>query len=199
MGGYRAGRASWVDPGFYPISSHLSDGFDETVSPVFLVDVGGGQGHDLHELHTKYGTYPGNLILQDQAGVVSQIPKDPKPPFEAIVHDFFTSQPVHYARDYFPHFILHDWSDEDCVKILSHVTPAMKKGYSKLLLYKIAIPELGAEWPATSMDWLMLVLGGTRERRLSEWEALLGRVGLKVVAVYTYEGATESVIEAELA
>ncbi|KAI4148123.1 MAG: hypothetical protein LQ340_005230 [Diploschistes diacapsis] len=159
--GYRAGR-----PSFYPISERLAGSFDPTVSPMMLVDVGGGQGHDLGELKAKYPDLPGK---QDQSDVVL---KASEKGYEATAHDFFTAQPVKHARAYYLHSVLHDWSYEDRAKILQHIVPAMKSGYSKMLLNEIAVPEQGASWTVTSMDWFMMALGAMRERKRKEWEAI---------------------------
>ena len=198
MGGYRAGRPSWLDPGFYSVSERLASGYDSTASEVLLVDVGGGQGHDMEDLLAKHTNLPGSLILQDQPDVVSKISPSPRG-FEAMAHNFFTVQPVRHARAYYLHSVLHDWSDKDSVKILKQILPAMKSGYSKLLLNEIVVPEKGASWPVTSMDWLMMALGGMKERTMKDWEAILHQAGLKIVKVFTYELSAESLIEAEVA
>lgn len=198
MGGYRAGRPSWADAGFYPVRERLSDAFDAASSPVLLVDVGGGQGHDLQELRAKHPDLLGKLVLQDQADVIAKVDAHDGA-FEAVPHDFFTPQPVRGARAYYLHSVLHDWSDADCLRILRAIAPAMKKGYSRVLLNEIAVPEQGAGWPVTSMDWLMMALGAMRERTMREWEGILEQAGLRVVRVFTYEMSAESLIEAELA
>lgn len=198
MGAYRAGKPSWVDPGFYPVSERLATGFDESDgSGVMLVDVGGGRGHDLQELKEKHPSLPGRLILQDQADVVSTVSGEGV--FEATAHDFFTPQPVNNARAYYLHSVLHDWGDDDCVRILEQLRPAMKPGYSKLLVNEIIVPGRNAPWPTTSMDQLVFVLGAMAERTESSWENILERAGFKVTHVYNYEMGSESLIEAELA
>ena len=70
MSAYRAGKPSWADPGFYPVTERLFDGFDSSVSDLLPVDVGGGMGHDLVELKEKYPKLPGKLILQDRLSTV---------------------------------------------------------------------------------------------------------------------------------
>ncbi|CCL98008.1 uncharacterized protein FIBRA_00001 [Fibroporia radiculosa] len=40
-------------------------------------------------------------------------------------HDFFTAQPVRGAEAYLLRYILHIWSDENCVTILKHLKDAM--------------------------------------------------------------------------
>ena len=36
----------------------------------------------------------------------------------------------------------------------------MAPGYSKVLINEYVVPDFGAAWPMTSMDWLMMALGG---------------------------------------
>lgn len=195
MAAYRAGKPSWVDPGFYPVSERLAEGVDD--NGVLLVDVGGGRGHDLQELKEKHPSLPGRLILQDQADVISTVSGGNI--FEATTHDFFTPQPVKNARAYFLHSVLHDWGDDDCVKILEQLRPALKPGYSRLLINEIIVPDRNPTWPVTSMDQLVFVLGAMRERTEAHWRNILKRAGFKVVKIYNYEMGSESLIEAELA
>ncbi len=93
MSGYRAGKSSWVDPGFYPVEEHLGTGMKRGTEEVLLVDVGGGLGHDLELLKEKHEHLPGRLILQDKEEVLSQTPPKNNV-FEKMTHDFFTRQPV---------------------------------------------------------------------------------------------------------
>lgn len=199
MSAYRAGRTSWLNPGFYPVQERLGDQFNSTYSEVLLVDVGGGLGHDLQDLRKRYPGIPGKLVLQDRAEVVSEISTTTTDQtFQAISHDFFTPQPVKGARAYYLHSVLHDWSDDDCVKILEALKPALKEGYSTVLINELVVPSQKAEWPVTSMDHLMMVLGGMRERTEAEWRALLKRAGFKVLKIYSVDMGSESLIEAEL-
>ena len=88
--------------------------------------------------------------------------------------------------------------DASCVKILQNIVPAMSPVYSKLLINEYVVPDVGATWPITSMDLLMLALATVKERTKKQWTALLGQSGLiKVVGIWTYEQGTESLIEAE--
>ncbi|KAI2780782.1 putative O-methyltransferase [Daldinia loculata] len=199
MSAYRAGKPSWVDQGFYPIEERLVEGFDANTggNDVLLVDVGGGLGHDLRELKEKHPSLPGKLILQDRPEVISAVSSGGV--FEATAHDFFTPQPVKEARAYYLHSVLHDWDDDDCVRILEQLRPAMKLGYSKLLVNEIIVPDRNPTWPVTSMDQLVFVLGAMGERTEARWEDILKRAGFKVVHIYSYEMGSESLIEAELA
>ncbi|KAI1208147.1 putative O-methyltransferase [Annulohypoxylon truncatum] len=197
MAAYRAGKPSWVDPGFYPISERLIEGFDAgSGDGVILVDVGGGLGHDLQELKEKHPSLPGKLILQDRSEVISTVSAGA---FQATAHDFFTPQPVKDARAYYLHSVLHDWGDDDCVKILEQLKPALKPGYSRLLINEIIVPDRNPTWPVTSMDQLVFVLGAMGERTEKHWESILKRAGFKISRIYNYEMGSESLIEADLA
>lgn len=78
-----------MDEGFYPLKERLgADTPNDEENPVFLVDVGGGLGHDLEELKVKH-----RLVLQDQPEVIAQIGKA-SDGIELTTHDFFTPQSV---------------------------------------------------------------------------------------------------------
>ena len=84
-----------MDHGFYPVDKNLADGAEIVVGAVFLVDIGGGKGHDLQELHRKYPKLPGKLVLQDLKGVIKEAEAsglDEK--IVTMEHDFFRPQPI---------------------------------------------------------------------------------------------------------
>lgn len=197
MSGYRQGKPTWTDANFYPVSENLGRGLKENKDAVLLVDIGGGLGHDLEDFKGKYPQLPGRLILQERPEVIAQI-TETKQSIEPTVHDFFTPQPVKGAKAYYLHSVLHDWDDETSIKILKQIVSAMEKGYSKLLIHELVVPDAGASWSITSMDWLMMALGAVRERTEKQWHDLLASGGLRIVKVWTYEQGTESLIEAEL-
>lgn len=128
MSAYRAGHPDWWDPGFYPVTDRLVDGFDPDFSNIFLVDMGGGRGHDLDQFVKVHKDRPGKVILQDQETVISSIPDKGEKQYEPQSHDFFTTQPIKAARAYSLHSILHDWDDKDCLRILKNLVPALKPG-----------------------------------------------------------------------
>lgn len=200
MSAYRAGKANWYDPGFYPVSERLITGFDASINDVLLVDVGGGRGHDVAAFAVQHSSLPGKIILQDREPVIAAVlANSEERAFEVQAHDFFTPQPVKGARAYSLHSILHDWGDEDGVKILENLVPALKKGYSKVLFNEIVISEEKPILAATAMDMMMLAHFAVRERTEAEWRRIMEKAGLRIVEIYTYPGVAESLIEAELA
>ena len=85
----RRDRANWLD--FYPLNQ-LAYGFSKAEDAVLLVDVGGGRGHEIQEINTRYPALPGRMILQDLQGTIGQV--RPEPGMEVMAHDFFTPQPI---------------------------------------------------------------------------------------------------------
>ncbi|KAF5656781.1 hypothetical protein FHETE_10795 [Fusarium heterosporum] len=194
MSVYRAGNPDWWS--FYPIKERLIKGFDKTNSDVFLVDVGGGRGHDISAFANGQ-ELPGRLILQDLPEVISSVEKASC--FEAQSHNFYTPQPVKSARVYFLHSILHDWGAEDGVKILENLKPALKPGYSKILINEIVLSEENPSVPATSMDMMMLGhFGESRERTDKDFETIAAQAGLEVAGVFANAASPESIIELTL-
>ncbi|EXK25354.1 hypothetical protein FOMG_17987 [Fusarium oxysporum f. sp. melonis 26406] len=197
MGGYRQGRPSWMDADFFPVREKLLDGFEQSDDAALLLDIGGSFGHDIGEFNRKFPNAPGRLILQDLPVVIDQITRlDAKIERTPLIN---YSNCLTGARAYYMHSVLHDWSDETCLKILTTVMGAMKPGYSKLLINENVIPSTGAQWEATALDVMMLTLLASRERTEENWQSLLGKAGLKITKIWTVANGVESLIESELA
>ena len=90
MAGRRVGKVSWLE--YYPIEERLMQG-TRLEDSIFMVDIGGGQGHDLKSLGDRYGStgLPGRLILQDLVADTREVNTTT---FESMVHNFFEPQPV---------------------------------------------------------------------------------------------------------
>lgn len=92
MAGYRQGRPSWMDPGFYPVQERLVEGAEPSAGAPFLVDIGGNLGHDLAEFHRKHPNTPGRLVLEDLPVIIDQI-QELDASIERVAYDFHTEQP----------------------------------------------------------------------------------------------------------
>lgn len=95
--------------------------------------------------------------------------------------------------------VLHDWNDENALRILSHTSEAMNKGYSKLLLSDTVIPMTGADLAASSADITLMHAHSAKERTERDWVKLLGQAGLTVMKIWRDRATAHCVIEAELA
>ena len=96
------------------------------------------------------------------------------------------------------HSVLHDWPDDVCHNILSNIIPAMKPGYSKVLINENVVPATDAHWETTSLDFIMMAIG-SGERTERNWVELIESAGLKVVKIWIAQKGVESLIECEMA
>ena len=92
--------------------------------------------------------------------------------------------------------VLHDWLDDKAQEILKNTIPAMRKGYSKILINEMVIPDIGSTWRDTQWDWTMLACLSAMERTEQQWRDLLTSAGLEVVKIWTHPDSTESIVEA---
>lgn len=166
---------------------------------VLLVDVGGDTGFDARGFHRTWSDLPGRIILQDRPDNIANVDKDALRPIEAMPHDYFKAQPIKSAKAYFMKQCLHDWPNESCQEILSKLTDAMERGYSKILVNEFVVAEQGADWFSTSVDILVMMTHSAQERRAKDWKALIEELkGLKMVNIWECAGAPEKLIEVEL-
>lgn len=99
------------------------------------------------------------------------------------------------AHAYFLHQILHDYSDDTCCKILQQIKPAMQPGRSKILINELVLPNQGAHWITTGLDWGLLTCLAARERTEKEFRDLIASVGLVVQGIWKHPQGYDSVIE----
>jgi orsellinic acid C2-O-methyltransferase len=151
-----------------------------------ILDVGGGRGHfaaavlDAHpqlegavfevpEVAEVAGRHLRRMGLGDRGA--------------AIGGDFFESLPAGYDLHILK-WILHDWNDESCRRLLAASRAALP-GDGRLLVVEQLLPEdvpsSGALHPAIAMDLIMLVnFADARERYLHEYERLLASSGFEL-------------------
>ncbi|KAJ5733220.1 S-adenosyl-L-methionine-dependent methyltransferase [Penicillium manginii] len=153
----------------------------------FLVDVGGGHGHQAIQLGRKYPNLLGRLILQDLGAVVR-----PLSPIEGVKieeYSFFDKQPVVGARFYYLRRIMHDWPDQDAAKILQNIAGAMSS-HSRILIDDAVLPDTGAVWQVTMADLALMNCCGGVERTKRQWESLADAAGLKIEQIHSYIAST---------
>ncbi|OTB13234.1 hypothetical protein K445DRAFT_64857 [Daldinia sp. EC12] len=189
-------RISWPD--FYD-TTELMAGADLTSGAPLVVDIGGHHGHDIHTFLEKHPDVPaGSLVIQDLEAVLSGAKLDTDK-IQPVPHNFFEPQPIHGSRAYFLRGVFHDWSYEPSLQILKNLVPAMKKGYSKLLVCDVVIPPTGASAYQAGMDLNMMSVVSAYERTEAQWRKLINDAGYKVIKIWMDPRGYEGVIEAELA
>ncbi|KAK4997107.1 hypothetical protein LTR66_003425 [Elasticomyces elasticus] len=194
--GYREGCPSWTRPDSCPAQAELANGLQGN-DAVLLVDVGGGFGQDLQNFYTNNPSVRHVSILQDRPTVLSSIAPDSlHSRISTMPRDFFTQQPVRGAHAYHLHSILHNWDDTHYRTTLGHLRDAMTPGYLKLLIFENVVPDRGAHWQMTRLDWLMMATCVALERTERQWREFVGSVGFKVRRIWTMDETTENLIEA---
>ncbi|KAL9050044.1 MAG: hypothetical protein Q9162_006865 [Coniocarpon cinnabarinum] len=167
---------------------------------VILVDVAGGQGHDILAFAKTIDHMEGQLVLQDLDITLSQIKADQKrllqgKGIQLQPYDFFTPQPIQGAHFYFFRDICHDWHDEEARAILQQTARAMTPWYSRMLIEDHVVDVQNAHHRPAASDMLMMLVLSGRERTLPEWQDLISSVGLEIVKVWPSKRGHQSVIE----
>lgn len=68
---------------------------------------------------------------------------------------------------------------------MANIVPAMS-AESRVLIDEVVIPDMGAHISPVGLDLQTFTLFGTLERTASQWDALLQRAVLRLVAVEKY-------------
>ncbi|XVE62540.1 hypothetical protein DITRI_Ditri06bG0125800 [Diplodiscus trichospermus] len=153
-----------------------------------LVDVGGGLGTNLKLIISKHPHIKGiNFDLP-------QVIKD-APPFPGVDHvegDMFVEVPKGDAI--FLKWILHDWDDNLCMKLLQNCYNALP-GSGKVVVVELILPE-SPMTDIVSQDTLISDIGvfnlipGAKERTKEEFKALATKAGFTtfkiVCCAYSY-------------
>jgi hypothetical protein len=152
-----------------------------------IVDVGGSHGHLLAEILRKHRKVRG--IVFDQPSVIERArtagyvtAPHVRDRIELASGSFFEGVPAG-ADAYVMKYILHDWNDDLCVKILSHCRAAMAKGGRVLVVDTVIKPGNEPAW-GKMLDIAMLVLTGGKERTPRQFADLFARAGLELLKVH---------------
>lgn len=165
-----------------------------------IVDVGGGYGVSLAAILTAYPDLHGTLFDRPEvvraaqerlqaAGVAARC--------NVVAGDAFDEVP-RGGDLYLLSRVIHDWHDEDAVRLLRSCRASMHDN-AALLLVEAVIAERVSDQPAAIlMDLHMLVLGLGKERTVAEFSALLARAGFALQRVIPTQGHTGvNILEAE--
>lgn len=149
-----------------------------------LVDIGGGQGILLAGILKANPQVQGVLFdlpnviqgadrLLEKEGVGSRV--------ELASGDFFQSVPSG-ADAYLLKHVIHDWDDEQSIRILQSIHSAMNKN-GKVLIIEMIVPEGNEPSLTKFMDIQMLITGGGKERTEAEYRKLLEASGFRLTRI----------------
>jgi O-methyltransferase domain/Dimerisation domain len=146
-----------------------------------LVDVGGGQGLFLSNVLAATPKLKG--VLFDQPKVVDEakglLKGEIAARTEIVGGSFFESVPEG-GDAYLLRKVIHDWEDEDAVRILRNVRLAMCVDGTLILVEGLVD---SAQSPAGLMDLMMLVFFRGRERTEADFRSLLQSAGFSLTRV----------------
>ncbi|KAF3443876.1 hypothetical protein FNV43_RR13566 [Rhamnella rubrinervis] len=165
------------------------DGFSSIRS---LVDVGGGIGTTLSEIVKSHPHIRG--INFDLPHVIATAPVN-----ERITHiggNMFEAVPTGDAI--IMKGVLHDWSDEMCVKILKNCRKAIPENSGKLIIVEMILELQESdifEEAKITLDLVMMMSNSGKERTEVEWKKLLKEGGFPRCRIIKIQ-ARQSIIEA---
>jgi O-methyltransferase domain len=150
--------------------------------------VAGGLGSMLALILRKHPKLRG--VLFDLPGVIARAHNDTHVTAPGIAGrctlvagDMFESVPKD-ADAYLLKYILHNWDDEHCLRILTNCRDAMnEKG--RILIADPVIPPGDAPGWGKLLDIQMMVVVPGKERTREEFAALFARAGLRLTRIIT--------------
>lgn len=105
------------------------------------------------------------------------------------------------ADIYLLRMIIHDWADDDAVKIIGELAKVLKIG-SRIIIMDMVLPKPGTasttfEAALRQKDLMMREVMNAKEREVEDWYSLVGKVdkNLEIRAIRRPEGSQHSVIE----
>jgi len=151
-----------------------------------IVDVGGSEGSLVRAILKKFPTIEKAYIF-DLPEVIEEAKQslqteDPaiRNKIELVSGDFFKEIPIK-ADAYLMRFILHDWSDKDCLRILENIHKKSIAGNTTVLLVEQLLGESPNSFIA-DLQMYMVAAGG-RERTYNHFKNLLRSGGFKIYDV----------------
>ena len=151
-----------------------------------LVDVAGGHGSLLAMILKANRKLKG--VLFDVPPVIDRAKTDQHVTAKTVADrctltpgDFFDSVPAG-GDAYMMKYILHNWDDESCVKILSNCRDAMNLKGRVVVADPLISDDNRPEW-GKLLDIQMMVLLRGRERTKKEFAAVFRKAGLKLTRV----------------
>jgi len=135
-------EGSWTET--YDVVKEVGD-FDGGRDSALLVDIGGGFGQQALAFKKAFPGLEGRIVVQDLSETLDRAPKVDD--VEYRVHDFFERQPIKEAKFYYLRHILHDFDDQDCVRIVKAVVSAMGSK-SRIVIDEVILPDEKLPWQA---------------------------------------------------
>ncbi len=149
-----------------------------------ITDIGGGNGEALRQVLGRFPE-PRGLVF-DRPDVVETIPIASRLGGRIVVEggSFFAGVPAG-GDIYLLVRVLHDWSDDDCIRILRSCRAAMDPDSRLLIVEQLLEPDPRRGRPTSYLvdTQMMAMFGSARERTKNEFDKLLAASGLRAQRV----------------
>jgi O-methyltransferase domain len=163
-----------------------------------LADIAGGHGHVLGSILQQYPAMRGMLFDLGHviAGATAKLTEMGVANRCTLTSgDFFASVPSG-ADAYIMKHIIHDWDDEQALRILRNIRTALgERKDGRLLLIETVVAQGNQPDFGKLVDLEMMLFPGGRERTADEFAALLARAGFEMTRIVPNESPL-AVIEA---
>jgi hypothetical protein len=183
-----------------PEGPRIAAGFDFGRFPKIL-DVGGGLGHILADiLRAHPGIKGGVFDLARTADAARRFVSEQglADRCEVFAGDFFESVTPGFDACFIKS-TLHDWDDEQSVRILSNIRKALPT-HGRVLITEIVLePGKPIGHPHRLIDLEMMVTLGGRERTAKEFGQLLREAGLQMQGAHPIDGSFFTIVEGVVA
>ncbi|MFW9882392.1 MAG: methyltransferase [Candidatus Thorarchaeota archaeon] len=161
-----------------------------------VMDVGGGTGHLLEKI-LLLNINIKNGILFEMPTVINNIEKSifnksVREKIELVLGNFFEKVPAS-ADTIIMSRVLHDWNDENAVKILKNLNDALSEN-GRLLILKMIVPENPKYDIGVTLNFNLLVNVGGKERTFQEFNNLLQNSGFIIKSTIKNKGIISLII-----
>ncbi len=169
---------------FSQAMSGFSYAFDEPLVSAYdfsdfnnIIDLGGAEGRLLKMIKER-NPHLRTTLFELPHAIAAATAADQANELEFVTGDF--KENITPGFDcYTIKYCLHNWDDEDTLQILKNIRQAMRND-SKLLIMDMLIEEQSPQVFEKSLDIVMLLLLGAKERTAEEFETLLDKAGLSL-------------------
>jgi hypothetical protein len=171
----------------------------DTRSATVIADIGGAGGSLLHAV-LQANPAPSGIVFdlpniaEIAKGAAAEVGLERR--VTSVGGDFFEAVPA--ADLYLLRYILHDWDDAACIRILQNCRRAMLPG-GRVAVIEQVLGDIGQPGPAPLMDMNMMVMLGGRERSETEYGQLFAAAGLRLATTIETNTPMATIIEATAA